>query len=124
MNLLNNIWGDQQRYLQVLNNFLSNSVKFTPDNGSVRVVIKILDGQLVEDFTEIKSESKQKAPKIIKVGQVRDIKLQISIIDTGNGISEEGLKNLFLDFGRLEENSSQNRLGTGLGLSICKRIAD
>jgi len=84
MNLLNNIWGDQQRYLQVLNNFLSNSVKFTPDNGSVRVVIKILDGQLVEDFTEIKSESKQKAPKIIKVGQVRDIKLQISIIDTGN----------------------------------------
>ena len=99
-------------------------MKFTPDNGSVRVLIKILDGQLVEDFTEIKSESKQKAPKIIKVGQVRDIKLQISIIDTGNGISEEGLKNLFLDFGRLEENSSQNRLGTGLGLSICKRIAD
>jgi len=82
-------------------------VKFTPDNGSVRVVIRILDHQLVEDFTELKrNDSKPKVPKKIKVGQERDIKLQISIIDTGNGISEDGLKNLFLDFGKLEENSS------------------
>ena len=82
-------------------------MKFTPDNGSVRVVIRILDHQLVEDFKEQKkNDFKSKVPKKIKVGQERDIKLQISIIDTGNGISEEGLKNLFLDFGKLEENSS------------------
>ena len=69
-------------------------------------MIRILDHQLVEDFTELKNESRHKVPDIIKVGQERDIKLQISIIDTGNGISEDGLKNLFLDFGKLEENSS------------------
>ena len=39
--LLNNIWGDKQRYLQIFNNFLSNSVKFTPENGKVRVHIRI-----------------------------------------------------------------------------------
>jgi signal transduction histidine kinase len=48
------------------------------------------------------------------------LNLQISIIDTGIGISEEGLANLFIDFGRLKENERQNQSGTGLGLSICK----
>ena len=43
LNLLNNIWGDKQRYLQIFNNFLSNSVKFTPNNGKVRVHIRITD---------------------------------------------------------------------------------
>ena len=52
------------------------------------------------------------------------MKIEVSVIDTGNGISEEGLEKLFLDFGKLTENSNQNRQGTGLGLSICKRIAD
>ena len=85
----------------MINNFLSNSVKFTPNNGTVRVVIKIQDNQLVEDFSDLHQKLKSKAPMPIKVGQERDIKLQISIIDTGNGISEDGLKNLFLDFGRL-----------------------
>jgi signal transduction histidine kinase len=32
------------------------------------------------------------------------------------------LKNLFIDFGKLDENSERNKSGTGLGLSICKEI--
>lgn len=52
------------------------------------------------------------------------INLQVSIIDNGIGISEEGLKSLFIDFSRLEENSSRNKSGTGLGLSICKKIIE
>jgi len=53
-----------------------------------------------------------------------DVSFQISIIDSGGGISEEGIKNLFMDFSKLDENSSRNRLGTGLGLSICKKITE
>ena len=41
MNFLRNIWGDKQRYFQIFNNFLSNSVKFTPENGKVRVHLRI-----------------------------------------------------------------------------------
>lgn len=37
------------------------------------------------------------------------VQLQISVIDTGIGISEEGKKNLFIDFGKLDENSMRNR---------------
>ena len=57
-------------------------------------------------------------------GQEKFINIKISIIDTGVGISEEGLKKLFIDFGKLDENSTRNRKGTGLGLSICKQIIE
>jgi len=42
------------------------------------------------------------------------------VVDTGIGMSEEGVKGLFIDFGRLAENEGRNKSGTGLGLSICK----
>jgi signal transduction histidine kinase len=50
--------------------------------------------------------------------------LQLSIIDTGCGISSEGVQNLFIDFGKLSENQGRNKSGTGLGLSICKMIIE
>lgn len=49
---------------------------------------------------------------------------EIRIKDTGCGISEDGLKNLFIEFGKLQENSNMNPSGTGLGLSICKIIIE
>ena len=52
------------------------------------------------------------------------VSLEIYIIDNGNGISKYGLKQLFKDFGKLEENKEQNQGGTGLGLSICKQIIE
>ena len=49
---------------------------------------------------------------------------EISVIDTGIGMSEEGCKKLFIDFGKLDESSQRNQQGTGLGLSICKKIIE
>jgi len=53
-------------------------------------------------------------------GEERYLNLQIKIIDTGIGISEEGIEKLFVNFGKLQENQNRNKGGTGLGLSICK----
>lgn len=39
-------------------------------------------------------------------------------------MSEEGQKNLFINFGKLSENAQMNKQGTGLGLSICKQIIE
>lgn len=50
--------------------------------------------------------------------------MQITISDSGVGISNEGLKHLFIDFGMLDENQERNKSGTGLGLSICKQIIE
>lgn len=50
------------------------------------------------------------------------VKFAIEIEDSGVGIAEENLKNIFVDFMKLEEHSKINPNGTGLGLSICKLI--
>jgi signal transduction histidine kinase len=60
----------------------------------------------------------------VKEEETNYISLRLSIIDTGIGMSEEGLKNLFIDFGRLAENEGRNKSGTGLGLSICKQLIE
>lgn len=52
------------------------------------------------------------------------IKFSLEVEDTGVGISDHNLKNLFIDFGKLQEHEKLNPTGTGLGLSICKRIID
>ena len=52
------------------------------------------------------------------------VNIQISVIDTGVGMSEEGVKKLFIDFNKLDENSQRNKQGTGLGLSICKKMIE
>ena len=95
------IFGDERRFLQILSNFLSNSLKFTNPGGSVTVKLKILDEQVI---TEAESY----------------ISLELNVVDTGIGMSEEGVKSLFIDFSRLAENENRNKGGTGLGLSICK----
>jgi len=63
-------------------------------------------------------------PPCFEEGDELYVHLGLSIVDTGIGISPEGVSNLFIDFSKLQENSSRNRSGTGLGLSICKKIIE
>lgn len=39
-------------------------------------------------------------------GQIKNVNFKISVIDSGNGITEEGHENIFVDFGKLDENAS------------------
>jgi len=52
------------------------------------------------------------------------IKYELKVQDYGCGISQEKLKNLFINFGNLEEHREKNPQGRGLGLSICKLIVE
>lgn len=77
----------------MFNNLLSNSVKYNKDGGSVDIHI-------------CKEESK----------------VQISIADTGIGMSEEEVGKLFKEFVRFKNDKTRNIEGSGLGLSILKRL--
>lgn len=112
MEMIKKIFGDKQRFMQILMNFLSNAMKFTNKGGTITVAIKVIDQQLVNEFDTDKVEAEVY------------VNLQISIIDTGIGISKENLGKLFLDFGKLNDTANRNVTGTGLGLSICKRIIE
>lgn len=85
---------DYTRLKQVLLNLLSNAIKYNVENGSVSLQVF------------------QKKNDIVK----------ICIIDTGKGISEELLKEIFQPFNRL--NASCNIEGTGIGLSISKQLVE
>lgn len=86
---------DRNKLKQVINNLLSNSIKFT-EIGSINIFVKITS----ED-------------------------LSIKIVDTGPGISEESLKHIFSPFNQGDNNYLvKSHSGTGLGLSICKKIID
>jgi signal transduction histidine kinase len=94
---IENIEADERKIKQVMFNLLSNAFKFTPDGGSVSVRARRIEAG---DFVEI------------------------SVEDTGIGISEEDQKKLFQPFQQLETVLSKKHPGTGLGLAICKSIVE
>ncbi|ADZ90393.1 response regulator [Marinomonas mediterranea] len=89
--------GDPVRIRQVLTNLIGNAIKFTHE-GSVRTTVKILE----------KSNS--------------SLKLSFQIIDTGVGIPENKLDNLFKPFSQVDTSTTRKFGGTGLGLVITKKL--
>jgi len=86
--------GDEKRIRQVLINLLSNAIKFTNE------------GEI-----------------IFRVGYRSDV-ATFQIIDSGEGISESNLKEIFQPFMRLSRASGNAVAGSGLGLTICKIITE
>lgn len=93
------LYGDEVRIRQIINNFLSNAVKYTKQG---KVTFSL-------DY-EQKSNDR--------------ILLIISVADTGIGIKEEDLGKLFTSFTRIEEKRNRNIEGTGLGLNLTKNLVD
>ncbi|SEN36580.1 cell wall metabolism sensor histidine kinase WalK [Paenibacillus sp. OV219] len=89
------ILGDDELLSQVWMNILANSMKFTPEGGTVSVEVKQTAGGA-----------------------------SVSITDTGIGISEEDLPHIFERFFKADRSRNRKLGGSGLGLSIVKRIVD
>lgn len=98
-NLPSWLYGDEVRIRQIINNFLSNAVKYTKQ-GKVTFCL---------DYEQKSSEQ---------------ILIIISVVDTGIGIKEEDLGKLFTSFTRIEEKRNRNIEGTGLGLYLTKNLVD
>lgn len=90
---------DPRKFQQIVFNFLSNAVKFTPDAGEVTLraeKIRTPDG----------------SPRI-----------RVSVLDTGPGIPEEYHEAIFEKFRQLDTGHTKTHGGTGLGLAIAKELA-
>jgi two-component system sensor histidine kinase VicK len=86
---------DPDRIYQVLNNVLSNAIKYSPEETNINVWIK----ESIEN-------------------------VEIFVKDNGIGIPEQDLPRLFERFYRVDKARSREMGGTGLGLSIAKEIMD
>ncbi len=91
------VTADERRVKQILYNLLSNATKFTPDNGSIRV-----RAQLTEDPVPM---------------------LEVSVSDSGIGISAEHLPHIFGAFYQVNDGIVNKTPGTGLGLCLVRQYA-
>lgn len=89
------LFSDNQKVAQILRNFISNALKFT-EAGTITI-------------------SARSEP---------DNHVRLSVADTGPGIAEHDLPNLFVEFSQVRSLRTPAWRGTGLGLSVCKRFAE
>jgi signal transduction histidine kinase len=89
------LFTDDKKVSQILRNFISNALKFTP-TGEVRVSARMVDSELVE----------------------------FAVSDTGIGIAAEHLPNLFADFVQIDVRLQKRLRGSGLGLSLARKFAE
>jgi CheY-like chemotaxis protein len=87
------LFADALRIKQILSNFLSNAIKFTPQHGLISVI-----------------------------STCHNKMLKISVHDNGIGIEEKDIKNIFTAFAQAQYSEFKNSGGTGLGLSICHQL--
>ena len=90
-----NVYADKDGIERVVLNILSNSIKYTPEKGTIKIYV----GFVYSDA-------------------------YIKVIDTGVGIPEKDLTRIFERFYRVDKARSRELGGTGLGLSIAKEILD
>ncbi len=89
---------DGIRLRQVLSNFLSNAIKFTPELGEIKLDIVCLQQE------------------------ENSVKIRFEVQDTGIGVPLEKLNTIFKPFIQIDHESNRQYEGTGLGLSICSHI--
>lgn len=89
------VQADEVRLRQVLDNLISNAIKYSPDGGTIEIGGKLLDDQIV-----------------------------VFVRDEGVGIPEDDLHRVFDRFFRVDSNLSRKTSGTGLGLYLARAIIE
>ncbi|SHI59552.1 two-component regulator propeller domain-containing protein [Pseudozobellia thermophila] len=103
------LWSDPGMLEKVLFNILSNAFKITPDNGTITIGVH----KKVEAMVFPLLDDKAKLPAV-----------EIYIEDTGSGISQEEVRNIFDRFYQVKNMNSQYYGGTGIGLEVVKSFVD
>lgn len=86
---------DAQRLQQIMANFISNAVKFSPAHEAVEI-------------------------RVVRIGP----EVEIAVVDHGPGVSEEFRSRIFQKFAQADSSDSRQRGGTGLGLAISKAFVE
>ncbi|WP_416676796.1 hybrid sensor histidine kinase/response regulator [Egbenema bharatensis] len=123
------VLGDAARLQQVLWNLLTNAVKFTPEGGQVTVRLECIMGDAIvtddqslaignDSWVEIgETHAPQFAPSTYRYAQ-------ITITDTGRGISPDFLPHVFEYFRQADSSTTRQFGGLGLGLAIVHRLVE
>ncbi|UCF64677.1 MAG: response regulator, partial [bacterium] len=94
-------WIDQDKFEKIIGNLLSNALKFTPEGGTVKVHIAAEGAN-----TQMRNE------------------VEISVTDSGIGISQEHQNHIFDRFYQVDDSSQRSFGGSGIGLALVKELVD
>jgi len=96
---------DDDKIVKIMNNLLSNALKFTPNGGKITINISLIFDSDHQNSTSEASEVRM---------------IELSVKDSGIGISESNLEKIFDRFFQVDESSTQ--IGTGIGLALTKEL--
>lgn len=100
------VWADYDYILQTLTNLISNAIKFSPPDSTVR----------------LSASRANRQPKDIQPPSISDITFAVQ--DRGQGIPTDRLETIFERFQQVDSSDSRKKGGTGLGLAICRQIIE
>jgi two-component system, sensor histidine kinase and response regulator len=95
------VFADINKLSQIIDNLISNAIKYSPINGTIRIS---------SNNEHINEESRKYC-----IVEIRDV---------GNGITKEEFHKLFTKFGKLSSKPTDNEPSTGIGLYLAKKLAD
>ncbi|HWI41821.1 MAG TPA: response regulator [Verrucomicrobiae bacterium] len=106
---------DRSKFLRLLNNLVSNSMKFTPEGGEIEISVAAAD---IGTFRHRIPSQMYDPSQVPLDGNF----LAVTVRDSGIGIPQEALSVIF---DRFEQGGVRAKMdGTGLGLTFCKKVAD
>jgi PAS domain S-box-containing protein len=112
------VLGDPNRLQQVVWNLVNNALKFTPEGGKIEIRLSMEEG--IGDWELAIARN---IPSVIPTPQSSTY-IQITVSDTGSGISPEFLPYVFDRFRQADGSITRNQGGLGLGLAIVRYLVE
>ncbi|GHC20789.1 ATP-binding protein [Aidingimonas halophila] len=109
--------GDPLRIKQVLTNLVHNAIKFTQE-GDITVRV------MLDDIQQCQASSEATAKDHTADTSQWQVKLRVTVTDTGIGLSSDYHQRLFKAFSQASISDTRQYGGTGLGLKICKQLLE
>jgi PAS domain S-box-containing protein len=120
------VFADAERLQQVVWNLLSNAVKFTPEGGRVEVKLSVVMGNMSSHSQAEPGNEGSKNEQLPITNSPLPITkyVQITVTDTGKGISPEFLPYVFERFRQGDSSTTRSYGGLGLGLAIVRHLVE
>lgn len=109
---LGKIEADREKVAVVIDNLIENGIKFSPDGGTVRVMLEATEDPDVAGNA------------FLEMAKAGPTEVLIHVIDQGQGFSPQRAKEIFSDFHQLDSSSTREFGGLGLGLALARRVVE